>query len=91
MVKKLDMKIIDNKNKFDKKLLDVVKNLQINLTDAYIKIDIGTEDAALTAIAIPFISTIISIVFSKCIKKLKNQKYEVNPVYINEHLININL
>lgn len=88
-IQKLDIKIMKNKNHFDKRLLKFIKNLKIKLTKADIKIDIGTENAALTAILVPFICTILSMIYSKNTKKAENKIYHVNPVYTNENLINI--
>ena len=100
-IKEIDAKILKDKNNFDKKLMENIKALKINLKEADIKIELGTENAALTALIVPFISTILSTVFSrsikkaknfsKNIKKTKNQKYVVNPIYINENLVNISI
>ena len=100
-IKEIDAKIIKDKNNFDKKLIENIKALKINLKEADIKIELGTENAALTALIVPFISTILSTIFSRSIKKsksfskntkkTKNQKYIVNPIYINENLVNISI
>lgn len=88
-IKQMDIKLIKNNNKFDKKVAETIKKLKINIVDADLKVEIGTENAALTALIIPFISTIFSVIFSKSIKKSNNQKYNVKPIYTNENLINI--
>ena len=63
---------------------DLVKKIDMN-------INIGTENAATTSIIVPVISTIISIYFRNKIKDMKNQKFNISPVYINKNLISIDL
>ena len=66
------------------------KNIKIDIREMDLKINIGTENAAVTALIVPVLSTIIAIFCSNKIKKINNmQKFEIQPVYINKNLINI--
>ena len=57
-----------------------------------LKINIGTENAALTAFTIPVISTFIAIFLSKQIKKYNDkQVFLVEPVYLDKNLLNIEI
>lgn len=80
--------LVENK-KFDIKLIKAIKVLNVGIKRINLKAEIGTENAALTAILIPILSTILSIIFSKKVEKEQNQKFKLNPIYINQNLINI--
>ena len=55
-----------------------------------LNIALGTEDAAITAFIIPIISTFIAMFLSKRVQRYNNnQKFSIQPVYINQNLINI--
>ena len=90
-IKDLDIKLIQNKKQFDKKTLDAIKQLNIEIKNIELFAEIGTENASLTAIIVPAISTIIAIILHKKVKKFENQIFSINPVYANQNLININI
>ena len=54
-----------------------------------LKIIVGTEDAAITAIAVGIISSLISIFFHNKIFDINKQKYEVLPIYENKSILKI--
>lgn len=70
---------------FFKKLKDIIK-----IKNLEVKIQLGVEDAAVTAILVGIISTILSYLLSVKIKKPQNQKYEVVPLYKETNLLKIN-
>jgi len=70
-------------------MIKAFKSLNINIENINLKIEMGTENAALTAIIVPVISTVLSIILSRKIKREQNQKFEIKPIYINQNLINI--
>ncbi len=88
-IDKIDFKAIRDRNQIDEKALEALKELNIDIQNIKLKIDLGTENASLTSIIIPIISTIIGIILSRKIKKIENQSFIIKPVYINENLINI--
>lgn len=65
------------------------KKLNICIEKINLNIDIGTENAMITAIIVPIISTIISGVINQKIKDYNSAKFMVNPLYINKNIINI--
>ena len=90
IIKKQKEKIIIDKNKIDKNVLEGIKKLKIELNEMNLKISVGTENAAITAFIIPIISTFLSIFLSKKINKFNSKQiFSIAPVYINENLINI--
>ncbi len=80
--------LMDNKQ-FDLKIIKAFKRLNVNIENINLKIQMGTENAAFTAIIVPVTSTILSIILSRKIKKEQNQKFEIKPIYMNQNLINI--
>lgn len=67
----------------------ILKKIKLKIRKINLKIDIGTENAGLTSIIVPIISTLISIFISKKVKETKNQIYVINPIYINQNILNI--
>ena len=90
-MKNLDMKLIENKNKFDKEFFKTIKDIKYTIKNINLRIDLGTENASLTSFIIPIISTIISIYLQRKIEKFENQRFIVNPIYKDKNFININL
>ncbi len=88
-IKNFDLKVIHDNQQFDKELLSTIKELDINIKRINLYIDLGTENASLTAIIIPIISTIIEIIINRKIEKFENQIFVIKPIYINQNLINI--
>ena len=67
----------------------VIKKINIEIQKVNLYIDIGMENAMLTAIVIGTISTIISIIINQNSNDYNEVKYMVNPIYINQNIINI--
>jgi len=88
-IQNVDFKLIQNTNKFDKKIIEAMKQIILKIKNINLIIDFGTENASFTAIGVSIIATLLSIVLRKNSKKYENLKYIVNPVYINQNLINI--
>lgn len=88
-IEKINIEELMANKQFDFKIIKAFKRLNIDIDNINLKIEMGTENAALTAIIVPIISTILSIIFSRKIKKEQNQKFEIKPIYINQNLINI--
>ena len=88
-IKNIDFKIIQNENKFDKNAIKAIKKSNININKINLNLEIGTENATLTSVIVPTISTILAILLSRKIENPKNQLFIIQPVYINQNLINI--
>jgi len=90
-INKIEKEKITKENiKFEKDILGEIKKLNIELNEMDLKIDIGTENAAVTAFLIPVISTFIATFLSKKVTKYnKKQIFSITPVYIDQNLINI--
>ena len=83
-------KIIENRKNIDIEAIKEIKNIKMEIDEMNLKISLGTEDAVITAFIIPIISTFIAIFLSQKVRKYNdNQKFSIQPVYINQNLINI--
>ena len=83
-------KIVENRKDIDIEAIKAIKNIKIEIYEMNLNISLGTEDAAITAFIIPIISTFIAIFLSQKVKKYNyNQKFSIQPVYVNKNLINI--
>jgi len=99
-LKKIDLKSDKVKDKLQKQFegnkfnLDTVKLLsKVNyiIEKLNLKVYIGTEDAAITAILTGIGYTIISNFISGKITKNKNIEYEIFPIYQNKNILKIEL
>lgn len=90
-IKNIDLNELKDKRKLDKEILIAIKNINIAIKEIELYIAIGTENASLTAILVPALSTIIAIVLHKKVKDFDNQIFVINPVYQNQNLVNISV
>ena len=99
-LKKIDLKSDKVKNRLQKQFkgkklnLDTVKFLsKVNyiIEKLNLKVYIGTEDAAITAISVGVGYTIISNFISGKIFSQKNIEYEIFPIYQNKNILKLEL
>lgn len=87
--KKLDITTLEEKVSWDKEMFQKIKDLDVLVKKINLHIDLGTENACLTSILVPAISTMIAIILRKKIKKWENQIFIINPVYQNQNMVKI--
>ena len=85
---KIDVKKI-KKEITSSKLKKISKTIKILIEKFNLKIELGTENAVVTAMIIPFISTLISFLLRNKVEKYKKQKYDIKPVFLNKNMLNI--
>ena len=90
-LKQIDLEAIQNQKKINKNLLKNIKRVKMEIQKIDLKIELGTENASLTSIIVPAISTIIAIYLRKKIEDFANQKFIINPIYTNQNLIKIDI
>lgn len=90
-IKKLEKKLILKDVKFDVDVFDVFKKLKIIFEELNLKVEIGTENSALTSIIFGIVSGIIPFVLRNQIKNIEKQKIDIKPIYLNQNLLNIEL
>ncbi len=67
----------------------IIKENKVDIKKIKINIEFGTENASLTAILVPIISTLISFIIRLKIKEYKNQSFNIKPLFLNQNLVNI--
>ncbi len=78
-----------DKQKIGKQEILVLKNLKMKITKLDLKIEIGTENAAITGILVGIIGAIYSMFIWKFIKNKEAQKMYIGPIYIDKNIINL--
>ena len=79
----IDIKFLKNKD-FKINYKELLKNIKIEIKKINLSLKIGTENAALTAILVGMIASVLGII-------IKRPKYEIIPIYTGENLINLKL
>lgn len=78
----------------DEKMKNAMKKIRINLENVKLKLNLGTEDAKLTAMLLGIISAIFGILipfiyYYKNIKLLNNLEYQVTPNFSNKNILKL--
>ena len=88
---KVDLKKLKDKKDIDKKIFELIKNIQIKVKDIKLNINIGTIDAVLTSYLVAIIASAIGIVLPHVTEKdnINTCYFIVNPKYQNKNEYNI--
>ncbi len=78
-----DIKIFKNKD-IKINYLELIQNINIDIKNIDLNVNIGTEDAEITAILVGILAGILGII-------IKKPKYQILPIYANRNLLKINL
>lgn len=81
--KDIDIKFWKNTD-FKINYKELLQNINVDIEQIELYLQIGTENAAITAILVGIISGIIGIL-------VKKPKYKVTPIYINKNLLKLEL
>lgn len=90
-MKKIDFSYWEKNPSFNKEIGKMIKKLDICIQNINFQMDLGTENASLTSILVPAVSTIIAIILRKKIKKFENQTFIIRPIYQNQNLVNLSV
>lgn len=88
-VKKIDLSSFEKMPSMQKEVFREIKRLDIGIKKFELKVELGTENAGLTAILVPAISTVIAIFLKRKMKKFENQTFQIYPVFVNQNLVKI--
>ena len=78
-----DIKIFKNKD-IKINYFELIRNINIDIRKIDLDVQIGTEDAGVTAILVGIFAGILGII-------IKKPKYQILPIYANRNLLKINL
>lgn len=94
-IKKIDInKVIESLKEDNKLNKDLIKKIIIDMFEIIkidFKIELGTENVAITAIIIGILSTLISIALRNKITNTNLQRYKIIPKYCNHNLFKIDI
>lgn len=88
-IKNINFKFLKENPSFDKEIWKAIKQLNVSIRNVCLNVNIGTENASLTAIIVPTISTIIAMILQKNMKRFEEQTFMVHPIYQNQNLVNL--
>lgn len=94
-------KLPESKNKYDKiknhivkknniKIKDIQKKLKVKYENINLNIEIGEENAAITAILTGVVSGVVSIIIGKYFSDIKKINWNVQPIY-NMNILKLSL
>lgn len=78
-----DIKIFKNKD-IKINYLELIQNINIDIKNIDLNVNIGTEDAGITAILVGILAGILGRI-------IKKPRYQILPIYANRNLLKINL
>ena len=87
----IDVKMWEERKKIDKETISIIKKIDFAIKKLKLKIDIGTENSAITSLLIPIVSTVISFLLRNKMKTKEEQTYIVQPIYNNQNYLNITI
>ena len=87
----IDVKMWEERKKIDKETISIIKKIDFAIKKLKLKIDIGTENSAITSLLIPIVSTVISFLLRNKMKTKEEQAYIVQPIYKDQNYLNITI
>ena len=87
----IDVKMWEERKKIDKETISIIKKIDFAIRKLKLKIDIGTENSAITSLLIPIVSTLISFLLRNKMKTKEEQTYIVQPIYKDQNYLNITI
>ena len=88
-INKMKQKIRQEEKKLDFKIIAQLKKLKINFKSLNFMVNIGTEDAAVTALTTGVLATSIGIALRSILNLNKDNYFKVIPIYQNKNLLKI--
>lgn len=86
-INKMKQKIRQKEKKLDFKMIAQLKKLKINFKSLNFMVNIGTEDAAVTALTTGVLATSIGIALRSILNLNKDNYFKVIPIYQNKNLL----
>lgn len=84
---KVDLQKLKNKENINKKILNLIKNIQIKVKNIKLNVNIGTIDAVLTSYLVAIIASVIGIILPHITERnnINTCYFIVNPKYQNKN------
>ena len=85
------IEVLKDKKVYELKIIDCLKKLNIKLEKIKLKLYIGTEEAAITAILIGIISSALGVISRNKTENINNAEFETIPIYKDRNVLKIYL
>lgn len=89
MQKKFKTQMKDKGKNFQMEQIKILRNLKIQIKSMNLNVKIGTENAALTAIFVGIMYSVIPNIFNYFFDLEKNTQLKIEPIYLNKNLLTI--
>ena len=90
-IREIEKKMVVDKGNFDFTIVKAFKKLNLKLEKFKLKLYLGTEDAAITAILIGIISSALGISLRNKLSDRNNTNFETIPIYKDINFLKIHL
>lgn len=88
-IEKVDFKLLKDTNNFDIDFIKAIKTIKLDIKKINLQITLGTENAFLTSMIVPALSTVISIILNRKIEDYNKQIFIINPIYKDKNIVNV--
>ena len=89
MKKKFKTQMKDKGKNFQMEQIKILRNLKIQIRSMNLNVKIGTENAALTAIFVGIMYSVIPNIFNYFFDLEKNAQFKIEPIYLNKNLLSL--
>ena len=81
-------KFIKNTDNIDINILKFIKNIKYEIKQIKAYIELGTENATITAFLVPVIYIVFSYIYKKAEKNMNYNQFYLKPIFVNRNILN---
>ena len=84
----LEQNFVTNKDNIDVDILKFIKNIKYEIKQIKAYIELGTENATITAFLVPVIYIVFSYIYKKAEKNMNYNQFYLKPIFVNRNILN---
>ena len=84
----LEQNFVTNKDNIDVDILKFIKNIKYEIKQIKAYIELGTENATITAFLVPVIYIVFSYIYKKAEKNMNYNQFYLKPIFVNKNILN---
>lgn len=84
----LEQNFVTNKDNIDVDILKFIKNIKYEIKQIKAYIELGTENATITAFLVPVIYIVFSYIYKKAEKNMNYNQFYLKPIFVNRNIFN---
>ncbi len=84
----LEQNFVTNKDNIDVDILKFIKNIKYEIKQIKAYIELGTENATITAFLVPVIYIVFSYIYKKAEKNMNYNQFYLKPIFANKNILN---